>query len=183
MQITIEWRGRKYGADLNKSRHISIPLRDGVDHQPNAYGAPLFETVPYKSGNFTGSLESGSPVNYYNVRLNPHGNGTHTESIGHIAAGKLPIHECLKDTHVIAELISVYPTKMDTGDTVIHAETLSALKEHKADALIVRTLPNETKKKFRKYTGNNPPYFSLDAMNWIHAQGYNWPRNIPCPWL
>lgn len=173
MIVTIEWNGQRHSADLSKPLQIAIPLRDGLENQPNAYGAPPFETSPYQSGDFIGAIEAGSPVNYYNVRLNPHGNGTHTETIGHIAEGKYAIHECLKETHVIVEVISVYPTKGDNGDIVIEAETLKALCSHEASALIVRTLPNPSEKQFRKYTGTNPPYFTVDAMQWVHEQNYN----------
>ncbi len=172
MHIKIEWNGRVLIADLSKALHIAIPLRDGIDNQPNAYGAPPFETKPYKSGDFVGTIEAGSPVNYYNVRLNPHGNGTHTETIGHIVEGDFAIHTCLGDSHMIAEVISVCPQKADNGDMVIHPESLGTLQKHKTEALIVRTLPNEAKKQFFKYTGTNPPYFSAAAMQWIIDQNY-----------
>jgi kynurenine formamidase len=172
MRITIEWKGQSLSADLNKPLHIAIPLQDGPDDQPNAYGAPPFETTPYKSGDFVGSIDAGSPVNFYNIRLNPHGNGTHTESVGHIKKGEYAIHNCLQKSHVVAELISVYPTKMEDGDIVIHAETLDMLRQHEADALIVRTLPNQIEKQFQKYTGTNPPYFTPESMQWIHDHDY-----------
>lgn len=172
MLITIDRDGKKLYADLSKPLHIAIPLQDGLERQPNAYAAPPFETTPYRSGNFVGAIESGSPVNYYNVRVNPHGNGTHTESVGHIMQGNFAIHECLNDTHVIAELISLYPTKKEDGDIAIPAEALDVLCQHKTDALIVRTLPNDIEKRVRKYTGSNPPYFSQEAMQWIHDRGY-----------
>ena len=172
MHITTNWKGQRYCADLSKPIHIAIPLRDGPEHQPNAYGAPPYETAPYKSGDFVGAIEAGSPVNYYNVRLNPHGNGTHTETVGHIATGGYAIHECLNASHVIAELITVYPVEREDGDIVIHRKTLEALCRHEADALIVRTLPNPSEKQIRKYTGTNPPYFTPEAMQWIHDRNY-----------
>jgi len=172
MHITIDWKGRAYRADLSKPLHIAIPLQDGLEHQPNAYGAPPFETAPYRKDDYIGAIEAGSPVNFYDVRVNPHGNGTHTESVGHIVTGKYAIHECLKQSHAVAELISVHPTKREDGDLVIHAETLDVLRRYEADALIVRTLPNPHEKQFRKYTGFNPPYFTPEAMQWIHDRNY-----------
>jgi kynurenine formamidase len=173
MRITFEWKGQIVSADLTKPLHIAIPLRDGVDNQPNAYGAPPFETAPYKSGNFTGSIEAGAAVNYYNVRLNPHGNGTHTETLGHITSGGTAIHESLQDAFVVAELISVYPATQEDGDEVLIAKTLEALRQNEAEALIIRTLPNESDKLTRQYTGTNPPYFTSGAMQWIHERNYN----------
>ena len=172
MFVTIESKGQKLRANLSNPLHIAIPLQDGLAHQPNAYAAPPFEATPYRSGDFVGAIEAGAPVNYYNVRLNPHGNGTHTETVGHILKGYYAIHECLSDTHIIAELISLHPTKREDGDIVIQAETLDALCQHDTDALIVRTFPNEAEKRVRKYTGSNPPYFSPEAMQWIHDHNY-----------
>ncbi len=173
MRIQIDRNGEKMSADTNKPLHLSIPLINDVNKQPNAYGAPPFEIAPYQSGNFIGSLDAGSPVNFFNIRVNPHGNGTHTESVGHIAKGNYPIHECLRDTFIVAELVTVHPTKHDNGDRVIQKEVLETMRMHDAEALIVRTLPNEIEKRHRQYTGTNPPYFSAEAMQWIHGQNYS----------
>ena len=159
-------------ADLGQPMHISIMLRDRLEHQPNAYGAPLFETSPVVAGSFVGSVEAGSPVNFYNVRVNPHGNGTHTECIGHITTIDGSVHEVLQATHSVAEVVSVYPTKREDGDRVIERSTLEAAVRYETEALIIRTLPNETDKCARKYTGTNPPYFSEAAMRWIHERDY-----------
>ena len=43
------------------------------------------EYTPVVAGDFVGSTASGGPVNFFNIRVNPHGNGTHTECVGHIA--------------------------------------------------------------------------------------------------
>ena len=172
MKIVLEHLGKRYSADLSLPVHIAIALRDGVDNQPNAYGAPPFETFPVVAGDFAGSLEAGSPVNFYNVRVNPHGNGTHTECVGHITQFESSIHDVLNCTHSVAEVVSVYPTKRENGDRVIEVDTLKGVVSHNADSLVVRTLPNDDSKCSRKYTGMNPPYFSEESLQWIHGQGY-----------
>ena len=35
-------------------------------------------------GDWIGSVEKGSSVNFRNIKFNPHGHGTHTECVGHI---------------------------------------------------------------------------------------------------
>ena len=35
-------------------------------------------------GDWVGSVEQGGSVNFFNVQLNPHAHGTHTESVGHL---------------------------------------------------------------------------------------------------
>lgn len=67
--------------------------------------------------------ESGSPVNFRNIFFNPHGHGTHTESVGHIAPEVHPVGEQLKRYFFTAQLISLRPeerrapdAKTDLGD-------------------------------------------------------------------
>lgn len=168
----MNWRGKEYQADLSEPHHIAIPLRNGVENQPNAFGAPPFEASPLKAGNFIGAVEYGAPINFYNVRVNPHGNGTHTESIGHITSIDEAVHLKLNKTHCVAELVSVLPTKQQDGDRTIDAQVLKEMVTHQSDALIVRTLPNETDKMTRKYTGTNPPYFTEESMRWIDNRDY-----------
>ena len=171
MDLFFDWNGTRYSIDRNDPVHISIRLEDGFENQPNAYGAPLYETSPVKSGDFTGSLEAGSPVNFYNIRLNPHGNGTHTECIGHIRKGEHFVHDELKEVFTVAELITVFPELQAGGDRVISRRLLEEFVQHSAEALIIRTLPNEADKRTRKYTGTNPPYLDAGAMEYIVANG------------
>ena len=172
MIIRTTWQGREYSADLGQPLHISIPLESDIEKQPNAFGAPPYSAEPFRSGDFVGSLEAGASVNFFDLRINPHGNGTHTESVGHIERGSYPIHEVLRKTHFVACLISLLPTRQDNGDLVITRSTLEALMPETAEALIVRTLPNSLEKRSRKYFGTNPPYFEADAMKYVHESGF-----------
>lgn len=172
MQLTITWQGKSYVADHDHPIDISIPLMNGLENQPNAFGAPLYEATPLRSGDFVGAIEFGSPVNFYNLRVNPHGNGTHTECVGHILNGDFSIRKSLRDVLVVAELVSVYPELRDNGDRVITERTLDSFATTEGDALIIRTLPNDAQKRTTKYTGANPPYFSEDAMHWIVSRRY-----------
>jgi hypothetical protein len=73
------------------------------------------------------------------------------------------INQCLKEFFFIAELITVKPEQKG-GDLVITQSLLeAAVKTIKPEALILRTLPNETDKMNRQYSGSNPAYLSEDA--------------------
>jgi kynurenine formamidase len=61
--------------------------------------------------------------------------------------------------HFIAILISIPLTTLENGDEVVtYDHFLNQLDNRKADAIIIRTTPNESSKKLRKYSGRNPPY-------------------------
>ncbi len=173
MKIHFTWNGDEYSADLSAPLDISIPLMNGKENQPNAYGAPLFEATPVQSGDFIGSLEAGAPVNFFNIALNPHGNGTHTECVGHILPGPYTIRGCMSQSLFVAELISVQPERMKDGHgSWVTKSQLEPLIAYNTDVLIVRTIPNQADKKYRHYTGTNPPWFSEEAMAWMAEMGY-----------
>ncbi|HLF64726.1 MAG TPA: cyclase family protein [Saprospiraceae bacterium] len=172
MKIKFTWNGDEYTADLSVPIDISIPLMNGEDNQPNAYGAPLYEATPVRSGEFIGSLEAGAPVNFFNISVNPHGNGTHTECVGHILQGPYSIRKCMTASLFVAELVTVQPEKREGEGARVTKSQLEPLIEHHADVLIVRTLPNQEDKKRRQYTGTNPPWFDVAAMAWIAELGY-----------
>jgi arylformamidase len=169
MKISLEIKSKRYMVDLSKPRDLSIPLEAGAD-TVNCFYAPLMEIAPVVMGDFIGDVEKGSPVNFKNVRLNPHGNGTHTECVGHIASPKFTINQCLKNFHFLAKLVSLYPIRQDNGDHLITKTQLEALfSPDQADAIIIRTLPNETAKMTRHYSGTNPPYLEPEAIEYLVA--------------
>lgn len=163
MIITLPIFGKPYQAKLNEPIDISIPLRfDGVG--PNCFYAPLPEKWPVVTGDFVGSTAEGGLLNFMNIRLNPHGNGTHTECVGHIAKEPYYLSDCLKQFHFSVRLISILPQKQENGDRVIMRNQLAAcLQPGEVDAVIIRTIPNDEQKKERTYSGTNPSYMHHDA--------------------
>ncbi len=171
MLITFNFQNTSYQADLSQPIDISIPLKEGTD-TVNCFYAPLMETSPVIAGDFIGSTQQGGLVNFLNIRLNPHGNGTHTECAGHITKEVYTINQSLRNYHFIAKLVSVYPTKLENGDRVILKTQMEALlREGEAEALIIRTLPNHEDKLTRHYSGTNPPYIDYQAMEYIVSCG------------
>lgn len=171
LHLTISHRGQKYTADLARPLDISIPLRPGPG-QVNCFWAPPMEASPVVAGDFIGSTAQGGPVNFLNVTFNPHGNGTHTECVGHIAEEKFTINQHLTRFHFLAKLVTLYPTKMPNGDRVILPEQIhQVLRSGETEALIIRTMPNDERKLGLNYSGTNPPYLHHEAVEKIVACG------------
>lgn len=172
MYATIEHQGKLYRIDLNAPLDISLPLNPG-GRQANAWYAPPFAAEPVRFGDFVGSVAEGGSVNFMNVHLNPHGNGTHTECVGHISKEPYSINQSLQRFWFMAELVSIYPEKQDNGDLMITRQQLvEALSDLDAsDAIIIRTLPNDELKTTRQYSGTNPPYLHYDAVNYLVKRG------------
>ena len=171
MNAQIQYENEFYQVDLKEPIDISIPLIPGAD-APNCFWAPVFDASPVVAGDWIGDVNQGGGVNFKNVRINPHGNGTHTECVGHISSEQVNINSVLKNFHFVARLISVYPEKQENGDKVI---TLSQIKtiidQEVPEAIIIRTLPNGSEKKRRIYSGTNPPYIENQAIEYLINKG------------
>jgi len=171
MKITIQHAGKHFEADLQYPIDLSIPLEEGW-HTVNAFHAPPCEIWPVRSGTFVGDTREGAPMNFMNVRLNPHGNGTHTECVGHITKERVSQHSVLKKFHFIAKLVSIFPQKDVRGDRVIKEEQLrQSLQPGEVTALVIRTMPNDTLKRRVQYGGSNPPYLSEQAARYLVEAG------------
>lgn len=166
MKIQVHIDGYDYTCDLSKPLDISIPAG-----QVKCFRAPDFVAGPLVAGDFIGSVKEGSPVNFFNVQINPHGNGTHTECLGHITDTQESINEQLTSYHFIAQLVTV-PLIEFNGDQVISLEALkAACPVELPAALILRTLPNTDDKLKKNYSDTNPPYLQDDAMRFIVERG------------
>lgn len=172
MNIIINKNNQQWVANLALPLDISIPLQadfEGV----NCFYAPPAEYTPFRSGNFVGSVAAGASVNFFDVRLNPHGNGTHTECVGHISRHWEKINEVLKQFHFFAKVITIFPQYTEGGDRVILKEQLTdCLQENdKIEAVLIRTMPNDDWKLRTNYSGANPPYFHHEAIQYLVACG------------
>ena len=171
MRIQLPFNGGTWYADLSQFFDLSLPLVSG-GVGPNCFYAPDFHAEPLVAGNFVGSVAAGAPVNFFNVFLNPHGNGTHTECMGHISDKGYTVYDALKTTHCMARLLSVWPVLLENGDQVVTRESLAPLMEEPSpEALLLRTLPNDPTKRTRRYSGSNPPYMVSSAMECVVEAG------------
>ena len=168
MIITIEHQTTKRRYDLSQGLDISIPIHR---HGPRAWYVPEARISPVINQYFTGSTRLGGRVNFNDVAFNPHGHGTHTETVGHIASESHPISTGLQEFHHFAKLITVEPAAV-AGDRVIQLHQIQAQLQHTMPtALIIRTLPNDADKTTRQYSNTNFPYMAAEATAWLASMG------------
>lgn len=164
---------------------LAIPMIFNGD-QPNTYGVPKATSEPFDGGGFVGDVRQGGSCNFETYHLTPHCNGTHTEGIGHIARDRVAVHPILKDSFFVATLVSVLPVSPDqTADTYrpvanpedrmitrkVLQDAIGGEQEGWLEALVIRTLPNDASKLSRDYSTVSPPFFSLEAMQYIRSLG------------
>ena len=170
MIATIKHNSRNYKIDLSQPLDISIPLT-GAQNNVNAWylGPPTIQ--PHKEGDFVGSVAEGAPVNFNDIWFNPHSHVTHTECLGHITEEFHSVNKSLNKFFCLAELITVAPEQLN-GDFVISEKQLKyALGNKKRQAVVIRTIPNLSDKKFRQYSDSNPPYLLEEAAHYLVQKG------------
>jgi len=160
MKVTIQHGNRTLTADLTAGIDLSIPFEH--NGKLNAYHAAPVHIEPFKMGDWVGEVAQGGSVNYRNISFNPHGNGTHTECVGHIDNTIHSVNEHFTQFHCVAQLVTIQPTELDNGDLVVTTDLLPELEG--VDAVIIRTLPNSESKRQRNYSGANPPYLHEGAV-------------------
>lgn len=171
MKATIEHKGKKFHVDLARPIDISYPLVPGSS-TPKCFWAPDVSAEPVRAHGFVGSTKEGGVVNFYDVKLNPHGNGTHTECVGHIAKVQHSVQESFDQFHFVAKLITISPRVLDSGDCVIQEDQMiAALGNELYDAIIIRTLPNSLETKKIDYSETNPAYIDAACMPHILKKG------------
>lgn len=157
-----------YNYDTSEPIDISIPLRAG-EKNVNAWYVDPVKIEPVMTDQFTGSVALGGAVNFNDIAFNPHGNGTHTECVGHISKEKYSINQCLKEFIFPAKVVSVMPENVGE-DQIIRKQDIAKAWEaipEKAKAVVIRTLPNPISKINQQYSNTNPPYLDVEVVDYL----------------
>lgn len=175
--LVLEIEGERYAVRADRPLHLAIPV-DFHGPQPAAFGLPRATARTFAAGGFTGDTRQGGSCNCEIVTLAPHGNGTHTEGIGHLTEPRVSVHSALRDALVPATVLSVAPETQAGGARAVTAGALAkALGGAGVVAgpftlgLVIRTLPNDWSKKSRDWTGTSPPHFTPEAMKTVRDLG------------
>lgn len=173
--------GRRWRAELSVPVDLAIPLQF-TGPQPRFFADAPATAVPLQAGGYTGRVASGASCNCGVYTIAPHCHGTHTECVGHVTDNADLLATLTPVPPALALLVTVRPVPLGPGhagqgpqaadDRVITGEALAAAaRRWERDpwvALVVRTLPNDDGKRFRRYDGPCPaPYFTPEAMHWI----------------
>ncbi|MEJ6738421.1 MAG: cyclase family protein [Cryomorphaceae bacterium] len=150
-----------------------------------AWYVPGMQAEFVQLGDWQGSVVSGSGVNFRTLSLNPHAQGSHTETLGHVCNGDFPVHAVPMPWLQDALLISVTPEDQHAMGKVIRWQMVKNAVEHiggwqACTALIIRTLPNSEQKKTQNYAHQDAAYFESAVGSLLAAQGIqHWLVDLP----
>ena len=190
IKLTIELQNASYQVNMASSWSLAIPVNfNQPTQQPNHFSANAAQATPMQAGGFIGDTKQGGSCNVNELTINPHCNGTHTESIAHICDFSIDdiIEEAgnsKKSALTLAQLnlpalmpcvvISITPELAITtaenyspefyeGDLIIsHSalkQALASYHDEQLQALVIRSLPNTSNKRQQTYNSDNQPAF------------------------
>jgi len=166
MRAIISHNKKEYRINLTKPLDISMPLR-GDATNVNAWYVEHPQIVPHTDDDFVGSIAQGASTNFNDIWFNPHAHGTHTECVGHITEEFNSINQSLQQFFFLSELITIAPGKIEDDFVITKKQLQNAIGDSKAEALVIRTLPNTKSKITRQYAHTNPPYLLEEAVQFL----------------
>lgn len=171
MIASVFHKGKDYKIDFYQPIDISIPLSSD-EHCVSAWYVKPMRLESVENGDWIGDVNRGGSVNFRNIHFNPHGNGTHTECVGHISKEFVTINQCLKRFFFLAEVVTILPRELANGDFVITKQHFAdALENKKPEAIVIRTLSNGLNKLTAQYSNTNPPYVLKEAIEFLNEIG------------
>ncbi len=161
---------------------FKVDLKTGIDCS-SVYGLPRAEPAawhcspvkvePVQNGDWVGSVQAGAPINFYQVQLNPHGNGTHTECVGHISAEKQSINEVLPGFQGLLRLVRLAPD----GQNCVRLADFKAKVQELVEPALAIAVPADFPQDF---SGTHPPYFEPELMRYLRQAGvHHFITNLP----
>ena len=201
MKVTVELQNVRYQVEMTSFKSLAITVNfNQSSEQPNHFCANMASASPMQAGNFIGDTKQGGSCNVNQLTINPHCNGTHTETIAHICDFSIDDYdeEYLEDSALsIAQInlpalmpcavVSVtpglaiestetYSPDFSAADLIISRSALKQVLEHYNDeqlqSLVIRTLPNNSCKRQQAYNNDNQPaFFSREAILYLNERG------------
>lgn len=160
MEITTRIGKQKRQYSFNTTEGISLTqvVSRNVKGVPNAYFLthPKFRTVI--SGGFIGDVKKGGACNCEDILMNPHGNGTHTECVGHVSEEPMYITDIKIPKFMLCYLVQA---DASNGKNEQYIEKISEVEKWKdCEAVIIHS---NTTSKAQYFSGTNPCYI-LDSV-------------------
>lgn len=166
MRIEFEKGGTHWQANLEEYFDCSSTFGD-PKRESSAWHAGSVKIEPVVMGDWVGSVDEGASVNFFQVQLNPHGNGTHTECYGHIDKGHQKLNDYLKKNHFLAYFHRQGLRRVGTDQLLLKSD-LPVL-----DWSTIEVFAIEAKGVLfpQNFSGQNPPYFEPELCAFLAEQG------------
>jgi len=170
---------------FDRAVDLSIPIAPG--RAAYAFSLPDVTSEPFRAGPFVGDVRAGGSVNCKTMRFCAHGNGTHTEGVGHIVSDDVPVSSLVPFGPVPACVLTIASVALrdahehsdgtcDLDDRVLSARALAAARracepdEHHLFAVLIR-VDDARGHEARMWSDCNPPYFTRELAGLLREWG------------
>jgi len=168
MKCILELNSIHFTIDLLNKIPCFYSLVNG-ENNPRCFYLPYPHYEPFRIGTFVGSIEEGGAANCMVVTVAPHGAGTHTECIGHIANGDYSISNTLSNSFFLGYYSSVAFSSVGEDKVVSHSEIQEILlKLSKGTTALALNIEGNFSVD---NSGTNPAYFLQETMELIVEYG------------
>lgn len=171
MKVVFEDREVSLGAGIDISMEVG---------NPNKYmrawylSEPTIE--PVRMGDFVGSVQEGSSVNFMNIQFNPHAHGTHTESYGHITKEFYSVNEIRLPLLMKCALVTISGEQIGE-DRVVGLDQMKAAlaqMEGEIEALVLRTRIHPEEENIQvDFSETNPTFVDASVADFLVERGIN----------
>jgi arylformamidase len=162
--VIVSTQHRDKRVSFNLEEPIPIGISISRDNGVASFGIQHASYRDYQDGDFIGNISKGGSCNLETITFTPHGNGTHTECFGHIAKNEVAfVNQCVNDAFFHALLFSS-AQKLEKETNYLDLSALFNLDLTFYNALILRSLPNDSNKKATDYSGKNAPAIHPEDM-------------------
>jgi len=166
-----------YEADLDKPVDLSLPTR--TENSFTAWYVEPATIAPVKAEGFIGSVREGGGVNFFDMNINPHGNTTHTECVGHISKEKEDVNSVVSKFHFKSQIITLKPKILTKdlskwnrkNDLIFDKETIEKSLVKGVEAVILRTQMDYDSLFNKQYNNTNWPYLLPDLTSFLRNSG------------
>lgn len=170
MLLSLSFQNQDFVASGESEVDLSIAYQESGG--ASAWYVSPMKVEPVRANGFLGSVAEGGDVNFRDVQFNPHGNGTHTECLGHISPEAHSINQQDIPAILPCLVVSVVPEKRGEDQVVALKgvqEVISAVwnPEQLPPAFVLRTLPNGPEKRSKNWSNTNPPYLEAALAQWL----------------
>lgn len=164
---------------VNLNNPIDLSLTSKVKNSFKAWYVDEIKINSIKNDDFIGSVKDGGAVNFREILINPHGNMTHTESVGHISQEEINVNKLLQTHHFIAQLITIKPQKISINnkkgkkevDEIISLNQIKNKILPNIQALIIRSQKNYDELTNKNYSHTNWPFLAESSAAYIRNKG------------
>ena len=149
---------------------LSQQISRSKEAAPNAYYLNQAEFKAVITDDFIGDVQKGGACNCEDITFNAHGNGTHTECVGHVSKESIYMDQVIMPPYLTCHLVHANAKHLANGDLIVDLNSYPWQNLTDLDAVIIHS---GTTHKAEQFSGTNPCYIDKQVLRVLNEKGIN----------